>query len=212
MASDKAAFSRIYDDGVWSNGSGSGSHPENTESYRSFLQQFMKEKGVSSVVDLGCGDWQSSRLIDWSGVSYRGIDLVENVIQTNKQRYGSVNVHFTCVGSVEEALPAADLLIVKDVLQHWPNSQVAALLPRLSAYRWTLITNTSATYLVTGSERTLIDEKEVNRDIAVGEVRPIDLARSPFGWPVVEVFSHRSIRRQRNKEELKTTVLLDMTT
>jgi len=206
MASDKATFSRIYDHGVWSNGSGSGSHPKNTESYRNFLQQFMREKEVSSVVDLGCGDWQSSRHIDWSGVSYLGVDLVESVIQANMQRYESTNVHFKGMESTEEGLSAADLLIVKDVLQHWPNSQVAALLPKLTQYRWALITNTSATYQVAGSKKTLIDD-EVNRDIAVGEVRPIDLAKPPFGWSVTEVFRHYSVRRQSDRVELKTTVL-----
>ena len=34
-------------------------------------------------VDVGCGDWQFSRLIDWSGIDRRGIDvswaLIKNI-------------------------------------------------------------------------------------------------------------------------------------
>ncbi len=55
--------------------------------YRAFVQQFMSRNSVRSVVDLGCGEWQFSRLIDWTGVRYLGVDVVPAVIEKNRPRF-----------------------------------------------------------------------------------------------------------------------------
>jgi len=49
-------------------GTGFGSLPWTTESYRRLLQDFLACRAIRSVVDVGCGDWQFSRLIDWRGI------------------------------------------------------------------------------------------------------------------------------------------------
>ncbi|MBI4414995.1 MAG: SAM-dependent methyltransferase, partial [Candidatus Kerfeldbacteria bacterium] len=51
-------FEKIYKDKVWYKGSGSGSLPENTTTYRDFLQKYIKQNNIKSILDLGCGDWQ----------------------------------------------------------------------------------------------------------------------------------------------------------
>lgn len=112
-------FDRIYADGGWNGkGSGPGSTEVFTRGYRKYLERMIRALGAASVVDLGCGDWQFSRYIDWRNVVYTGIDIVPAVIQQNKDRYGSASIHFRCSDFTNGLWPKADLLIVKDVLHH----------------------------------------------------------------------------------------------
>ena len=77
----RTAFEKIYDENLWGNGSGPGSSPANTVEYRAFLARFLGSNAIRTVTDLGCGDWQFSKLLDWSAVNYTGIDVVEAVVE-----------------------------------------------------------------------------------------------------------------------------------
>ena len=71
-------FQRIYENNLWGFGSGHGSLPRVTKSYRLFIENSIREKQISSAVDFGCGDWQFSRFIDWSAVvhSFSGAPVI----------------------------------------------------------------------------------------------------------------------------------------
>ena len=164
-----AVFDFIYASNDWCVGSGYGSLPRTTESYRHLLQDFLARHAIRSVVDAGCGDWQFSRLIDWSGIDYLGID-VSAVLIKNIARYAAPNIRFV-EGDIRTLdHPGADLLIVKDVLQHWSNADIQALIPSFARYRYCLITN--------GATATTLPL--LNKDIRAGEWRPVDLALPPF--------------------------------
>jgi hypothetical protein len=82
-----------------------------------------------------------------------------------------------------DALPAADLLIVKDVLQHWSNADIQAFLPQLQNYKGALVTNGYPP----GSE------SFVNSEIHTGpNYRPVDLQRPPFNLPGRYVFDFQA--------------------
>jgi predicted TPR repeat methyltransferase len=135
----KEIFSEIYAKNIWG-GSGGGSTPENTVEYRKLLQKLLKDLGIRSVVDYGCGDWSFSRLIDWSGVWYVGIDVVESVIESNRKKYGkpTINFHYPTYRN------RADMMILKDVLQHWGNSDIVTFLANnKDRYKYILIVNSS---------------------------------------------------------------------
>lgn len=204
MTADKDVFTNIYSNGVWSQGSGSGSHPDNTRSYREFLQDFISTRGVVSVVDFGCGDWQSSQYMDWGGVSYLGVDVVDSLIKENSRKYQTDSVRFERVNSIDDPLPSADLLIVKDVFQHWPNEHIQKFRRHLDRFRFALITNTRESR---GVETDRPIGAALNSDIDVGGLRPVNLSLPPFKWEVEEVFSHTSRRQSIRAHELKSTVL-----
>ncbi len=166
-ASHKEIFDHIYRCNVWAVGSGGGSTPENTGPYHAWLAGFIRENGIRSVVDAGCGDWQSTQFMDWSGIDYLGLD-VSSVVLENTRRFASDNFRFAEM-DVRRGLPAADLLIMKDVLQHWPNADIIAFLPNLRRYPHCLLTND---YAVNGSPP--------NTDIPAGSWRGIDLSLAPF--------------------------------
>src|SRR5438045_1098621 len=67
-------FNDIYRRDLWQGGSGAGSREELTRDYRAMLQQFLGSNAVTSVVDVGCGDWQFSRHMNWGGIDYTGTD------------------------------------------------------------------------------------------------------------------------------------------
>ena len=124
-----STFNRIYSEGTWGRDvagkgpSGTGSTLEITREYRAYVEDFMKTHAVKSVVDAGCGDWSFSRAIDWGGASYLGVDIASDVIAALRHQHEKGQVTFQ-VGDITDELPAADLLISKDVLQHLPNTLV----------------------------------------------------------------------------------------
>ena len=63
-------FENIYKYNLWLFGSGSGSIKIKNIKYITCLQNFLKQKKITSVCDLGCGDWQLSQHIDWSNINY----------------------------------------------------------------------------------------------------------------------------------------------
>lgn len=136
--------------------SGSGSDPEVAMPYLKFLSDYMHEHEIKSVLDLGSGDGRLAAAVHWPG-TYTGLDALNG------------DDIRTC------PWPDADLVLVKDVFQHWPAADIQALLPRLEAYPHVLITGSAAGV-------------RVNEDIAAGGFRSVDLAAEPFSWPVTEVF------------------------
>src|SRR5262245_44311094 len=107
-------FGGIYDRGEWGNdGSGQGSNPSAAESYLPILQHVVSN--VRSVVDVGCGDWQFSRHVDWTGIRYLGLDVVSSVIEQNRARFAQPGIQFECVDVLVGRPPRADLLVCKDV-------------------------------------------------------------------------------------------------
>jgi SAM-dependent methyltransferase len=178
----RTIFEQIYAQNAWRFGSGEGSRPAHTRGYVDFLQGFLAERGVRSVVDVGFGDWQFSRRVDWRGIRYVGIDVVAPLVERARAKFGAPNVSFR-LADARDPLPDADLLIVKDVLQHWSNAEIQAFLPRLAAYRYALVTN-------------CVDPRgpAANRDVATGGFRCLDIRSAPFGVRASEAYAFENRR------------------
>lgn len=172
LSDAEKVFSKIYADNVWGKGSGIGSEPSATGAYIAMLQDFLCQHEIRSVVDFGCGDWQFSQLIDWTGVRYFGFDVVASVIEANQRTFGADSISFH-VAEVGARLPAADLVLCKDVLQHLPSSEVRRHLVMFkSLYPHILITND------------VFPEGNLNLDIEAGQCRPLRLDCAPFDEPL----------------------------
>jgi len=192
-------FNRIYSDGVWGRDasgegtSGSGSTLDITREYRAYLQDFIRKQGITSIVDAGCGDWSFSSTIDWGNASYLGVDIASDVIEGVRKKHETGKIRFQ-VGDITEELPAADLLISKDVLQHLPNELVQKFIRnnlRTGKYKWVLLTN---------------DRGSGNADTVPGGYRAIDLAVPPFN-----VKGLVDLPITFGREVTKVTSLLDLT-
>lgn len=186
-----SVFDNIYTTNSWGFGSGHGSLPSVTRVYRRFIEEFIINNSIGSVVDLGCGDWQFSKLIDWSNVRYLGLDIVPSIINTNQQKFGSKNVKFKLLSKPNDEIPKADLLLVKDVLQHLPNRNVHSFIKNtLPNYKYSLITNCSK------------PRNTTNTNIKTGGFRPISLGAEPFnqrGCVVLRFAGRGSFSLQKKK-------------
>ena len=182
LAQDQAehVFTDIYNRNEWLKGSGEGSTVENTVQYRHFLQNFLREKNITSVVEAGCGDWQFSKLIDWEGVNYVGFDVVKSVIAFNQENYQKPNISFVHLNAIHADLPEADLLICKDVLQHLPIADIQRFITQFPKFKYCLITNDVDFHTRTAK----------NSDIPVGHYRHLDLTKSPFHVKGRKIFEY----------------------
>jgi len=182
-------FDFVYTAGLWGVDpqtrqgiSGWGSLEATTGPYRQYVESFLTERNIATVVEIGCGDWQIGRAMDWHGADYLGIDVSQVVLQ-NTRKYAGAHVRFMEGDARTIELPPADLLLAKDVLQHWSNADVLAFLPKLARYRFALITN--------GHNPDL--PRRPNMDIRVGDYREMDLALPPFNVRGALVFSYDTV-------------------
>jgi SAM-dependent methyltransferase len=178
-ADTKAAFDGIYKNAVWgrneegAGNSGTGSTLQSTAGYRDYLQKFLAEHQIKSVVDAGCGDWEFSKAIDWTGIDYKGFDIVDDVIAQDTQRYAKPNIQFAVANIVKDDLPPADLLICKHVLQHLPTKDVQEFLQKqLPKFKYALITN--------GIDQHTLKQGNYEHDIEPGGYRALDITKPPF--------------------------------
>ena len=167
--SNEEVFSKIYKEDLWGDGSGAGSKVENVTEYVVVLQEYINKPEVKTVIDLGCGDWQFSKFLDLSSVSYLGVDVVESLIESNSNLYSSPNVKFLNHDITTYEIPEVDLIICKDVLQHLCNKDVNTVVKKIAkSSKFCLITND------------YVSTQVFNSDIKNGSYRPLDLRLNPF--------------------------------
>ena len=139
-------FTKVYEENAWGGTpgnffSGSGSINPNTEIYIKNIIEFIRDNNVSSVVDLGCGDFRiMGRVLNNVKTTYVGLDIVKALIEFNNKQFGNHRIHFQHTNIIEDALPPGDLVLVRQVLQHLSNSEISRILAKIAQYRWALIT------------------------------------------------------------------------
>ena len=204
-----SVFDEIYKSGLWGKGSGGGSDSGACIQYSRWLEKFIIENEIRSIVDLGCGDWQFMRLVDLNGAKYLGIDVASSVIDVNSRLYSSPNVQFGMLRSYK-SLPSADLLICKDVMQHLSNQEVFRIIEILPRYTYSLVTNDVSCGF--SAKHQLLQRARkpwaplLNRDIQTGDYRTIDISKKPFNTDSRLVLEWKvnpySIRRRLHPKNL----------
>lgn len=160
-------------------GSGPGSSVAYTARFREFLETFMRDRGVRTVVDYGCGDWQWAKLVKWGDREYRGFDIVESLVGKLRAAYGREGRLFFHVPDPDTFVPPeCDLLICKDVLQHLPTEEALSMVRRFERV---------AKHVLWVNDRSP-DPSCNNADCVRGGYRYIDLARPPFSLEGVTAF------------------------
>jgi len=145
--STRDIFSQIYHTGVWGISSepffsGSGSREDfiilpYINSVKEFILQFKKSP---SILDVGCGDFYVGSKIRECCGEYTACDIVPSLIKYNQKRFESLNVCFKVLDLVEDELPYADIIIIRQVLQHLSNKQIAKFIPKISKYHYAIVT------------------------------------------------------------------------
>ena len=176
VVSNAAIFSSIYERGEWGvdenmkGNSGTGSDPQNAKMYITFLQNYLAEHNIKSVVDLGCGDWRIGKSINWDGIKYLGVDVVDSVVSQNAKNFSAANVSFMKADGSDYDLPKADLLICKEVLQHLPFKDIKNIVKQFGKFKHCILVNDVDPIKLTCE----------NSDIPRGYYRHLDLTKPPF--------------------------------
>jgi SAM-dependent methyltransferase len=203
-----AAFGQIYRDHSWGgvSRSGVGSSQEAARAYADTVTSVMQRFDVGTVLDLGCGDWEFSRRIDWGGARYIGVDIVPELVEHLRATFGGPNVEFLQGNLLDADLPDADLVLCKDVLQHLGTAQVERALDRLSRYPLVMLTNDRVLRTRLGWRHLwrTTETGTPNVDIPPGGWRPLLLREPPFGLTAEEAcrYTVRSGDRTWVKEVL----------
>ncbi len=184
----KSAFTRAYVLNLWEDPesrSGPGSTLARTEALRSQVPALFAELGIRSVLDVGCGDFNWFRTLDLGEIDYTGVDVVAELIEENRKRYGGPHRRFLPLEIATEVPPRADLAFCRDCWVHLPNAQILAAIKNLRA--------SGAAYLLA----TTFPGRSENPDIPLGDRRPVHLALPPFslGDP------HRQLSEGRSVED-----------
>ncbi|MCC7526592.1 MAG: hypothetical protein IT250_17340 [Chitinophagaceae bacterium] len=123
FTSTKKRFSTIYEKNFWSSDeslSGPGSDLGNTITIRKELPGILKKYEVKTFLDLPCGDFHWMKILDLNGINYIGGDIVNKLIDSNKLKYGKLpNVKFEVLDLINDSLPEADMVMVRDCFIHF---------------------------------------------------------------------------------------------
>jgi len=141
------AFDEIYKRRLWAGGtemlSGDGSYGEWAERYVEFLQEFIKTHQIRSITDVGCGDFNIGSQLAALVSRYVALDISREIIKINQQLFGHLNnVTFAQANACSDPIEHADLVTVRQVLQHLTNRQIHDLLKNIadSKPRFVLVT------------------------------------------------------------------------
>jgi hypothetical protein len=139
------AFSRIYARHLWGGRagfySGAGSHEAAVVGpYVRAVRDWAAGQPRMDAVDLGCGDFDVGRVLRPLFVRYTACDVVPALIAQHQAGPDAGDVDFRCLDITRDPLPAGEVAFVRQVLQHLPNRMIQALVPKLSAYRWLVVT------------------------------------------------------------------------
>lgn len=175
------AFDEIYKKDIWGlktdeyAAAKPGMETEHARNKRfsTLISDLIRLNDVKSVVEFGCGWWKYMVDVDLAGAQYDGFDIVESVIEDNRQKHAKSGV---CFHTVRDGvrMPKADLLISKDVLQHLPTADVHYY---LSLFR------TNFRFMLIGND--CIPDDNLNGDTKRGGYRALRLERPPFHYPNV---------------------------
>ncbi len=168
-------FRTIYRDNLWQSDetrSGAGSTLAATERIRSALPDLLERLGAKVVLDVGCGDFHWMQHVDLSRLDlYIGADIVPDIIEKLQQEYGGPNREFRCLHLCTDTLPAADLILCRDVFLHLKNDLILDAIQNIA--------KSEARYLLVSN----YPDITFNADIVTGLSRPVNLALPPFTLP-----------------------------
>ncbi|MEO5788080.1 class I SAM-dependent methyltransferase [Gelidibacter sp.] len=204
----KAAMEQIYELKLWGGNtsdfySGEGSHqPEIVKPYINVLKSFLTSfKNPLVICDLGCGDFNVGKQLVRHTEKYVAVDIVANLIKRNKEKFMETNLEFQCLDIAVDDLPAADCVLLRQVLQHLSNAEVQSIARKFSAFKYVIVTE----HLPEGD---FIPNKDIisGQGIRLKKQSGINLLAAPFHMRVEEEKQLLSVRLPDGKGMIVTTL------
>ena len=204
-------FDAVYRDALWGQSpegdaySGSGTYDPAAATYVAFVRSFITENKVRSIVEIGCGDFAIGRQYASDVDRYIGADVSNYIVARNVEKFGSEKISFVNLDASEHDLPASDLCVVRQVLQHLDNGSINRILARVAAHKFVLITE----HLPSPSRlRAPNLDKRSGPDTRLTFDSGVYIELPPFERPVQTVLSLPVAEGQAHQGEVMRTTLL----
>ena len=140
-------FDEIYRSKVWAGEtdklSGEGSYGEWAARYIELLLTFIKNNHIKSITDIGCGDFNIGKDACNFVEKYFATDVSREIIERNRIKFKKLkNVEFIHANACIDPIPQADLVTIRQVLQHLTNQQIESILENIekSGAKFALVT------------------------------------------------------------------------
>ncbi len=169
-------FEHIYTTNCWGSfetRSGTGSEISHTREIRMLVPAILKALRVRTLLDAGCGEcnWiKEAKDLDLD--LYIGADVVQSMVEINRQRLGDDMHRFLYLDIVSEELPKVDAILCRDCLAHMSHADILESLRNFK--------RSGATYLVATNYPNI---KKNTVDVGTGGYYPINLLVAPFNLP-----------------------------
>jgi hypothetical protein len=196
-------FDEIYRCGAWGSSagaelySGPGTYDQSVETYVELVLELIDRLHVRSITEIGVGDFAIASRYAGKVEQYVGVDVSSRVVDTNSRRFGTDTIRFVHGDASKADLPASDLCIIRQVLQHLDNQAILGILDKAKVHRRLLITEhlPGADRLEranldkrTGPDTRLafgsgvyVELPPFNRDVETVLTTPVSVARSQAG-------------------------------
>jgi hypothetical protein len=188
-------FTEIYKKSEWGKSessdqlfySGPGSHNlEVVSSYVTAVVGYLNSFDIKlNAVDLGCGDFAVGSKIRKYFNNYIACDIVEPLIEFNKEKYKDLCVDFFVLDIIKGELPSGDIVLLRQVLQHLSNEQIAQITLKLkSKYKYAIITE----HIPLNQNFKPNKDKPQGHDVRLDLGSGVILTKPPFNF---KVLSHK---------------------
>lgn len=176
----QADFTRIHSENYWGgveSKSGKGSDPEQTQVLITAFDQLLRQRGIKSLVDLGCGD------VNWLGrvpavfSSYVGVDIVRQLVLENINRLGGLGLRFVEGDVTRYIIPKVDAILCRDVLCHLEYEDALRLIENVK--------KSESTWFISTTFPRVGRSNPVQPQGSMGWY-PICLTQPPFNFPCHE--------------------------
>jgi SAM-dependent methyltransferase len=171
------AFDNVYLNDVWGYKSGPGSDPTFAKPWIDQVNYFLSRKDVKTVIDIGCGDWRIGKCLNLEGKDYTGIDI-SSIILKETSLNATENIKFIHGDFETLETHDADLIIIKDVLQHLTNASIYNIINKIMG---------KAKYALICDDLDRDNKSNNNADIMPGHHRFIDISAEPFNFNFIQL-------------------------
>lgn len=171
----KERFSQIYFRNLFGSEeshSGEGSNMVQTAEIRRELPNLLRELGIKTLMDAPCGDLNWMKELSLDVDQYVGVDIVDSLIERNRQQFGNATTSFISLNLATDQLPQFDLIFCRDCLVHLTFFDIRKIIANFK--------KSNSKYLLT----TTFTDRQNNFDLAGSAIwRPLNLEVAPFNFP-----------------------------
>jgi hypothetical protein len=145
---------------------------------KSFLTSF---GNPITLLDLGCGDFNIGNQLVKHTKKYIAVDIVEELINHNKEKFKADNLEFKCLDIAVDDLPKADCVILRQVLQHLSNAEVQSVVNKLFDFKYVILTE----HIPKGN---FTPNKDIisGQGIRLKKQSGLDILKAPFNFDMKE--------------------------